>query len=130
MVSRRHSSEADVTISAWLTTDIISLVNNIHQHIVTEQLISQKKLELLETVIWRTSGLQLYQKRDSWHSCFPVNFENFLRAEFFIGDLWWLLHNYPFDHQFIVSPKSEKLTFFIPYYARTHTCVFQEGTKC
>ena len=30
-------------------------------------------------------------KKSLWHSCFPVNFEKFLGAPFFIEHHWWLL---------------------------------------
>ena len=30
-------------------------------------------------------------KKSLWHSCFPLNFVEFLRAPFLIEHLWWLL---------------------------------------
>ena len=39
----------------------------------------------------QTRGLQLYQKKRIWHSCFPVNFAKFLKTPFLREHLRWLL---------------------------------------
>ena len=38
-----------------------------------------------------SGGVATILKKRLWHSCFPVNFEKFLRTPFFTEHLWWLL---------------------------------------
>ena len=38
----------------------------------------------------QASGVELYFKKRLWHWCFPVSFEKFVKAPFFIEHLWWM----------------------------------------
>ena len=53
-----------------------------------------KKTPVLESLFNKVAGLKAYifiQKRHQ-HSCFPVNIAKYLRTDFFIDYLLWLLY--------------------------------------
>ena len=56
-----------------------------------------RKTTVLEYLFSKPAGLKAcnFTKKKLQHSCFPVNFEKFLRTAFFIEHLRWLpLNNY------------------------------------
>ena len=51
-------------------------------------------------------------KKETWHSCFPVNFVKFPRTSFLTEHLWWLVlrkHVYFLQHYYSVSYHALKL---------------------